>query len=437
MVVDRAAARRGPPDRRLGARGARRRGGGGRGGRGLRGLPLLPAGRGDRSRTWLATGRAPQPRAGGHPARAGATAARPGRRAGPPDAAAERRHHGQGGRGHRVLSLRPVHRPQRGRRRPGALRDPGRGLPRAAGAAATPASRGHDQPVHPRHQARRGRTGAAGGAHRAAGASGRASPSCSCPPPSIPSRPFGYFLAQTLVGTGPIERERMHAYAEKAMREASDGTTWTEPGSRLRGRRAHGSRRRVRRRRGCGPPGTHWTPRSPRRAGRTRWAASSSSSPCRESPTSTRAPSCGRTRSSTRTTGGRSTSTCAAGCWPISTDRRPSTRPGRRSSGSPRATLRLRRAQPELFTDYRSLSATGPAAGHLVAFERSGALTLATRLPVTLTRTGGWRDTARRPRRPGGRRPDRHAAMRARLAWPTCWPPTRSPSWSASRDGRG
>ena len=29
-----------------------------------------------------------------------------------------------------------------------------------------------------------------------------------------------------------------------------------------------------------------------------------------------------------------------------------------------------------------------PAAGHLVAFERSGALTLATRLPVGLTRSG-------------------------------------------------
>ena len=46
---------------------------------------------------------------------------------------------------------------------------------------------------------------------------------------AIPNRAFGYFVAQTLVGTGPIERDRMHAYAEKAMREASDGTTWTAP----------------------------------------------------------------------------------------------------------------------------------------------------------------------------------------------------------------
>jgi (1->4)-alpha-D-glucan 1-alpha-D-glucosylmutase len=46
---------------------------------------------------------------------------------------------------------------------------------------------------------------------------------------AVPNRAFGYFLAQTLVGAGQIERERMHAYAEKAMREAADGTTWTEP----------------------------------------------------------------------------------------------------------------------------------------------------------------------------------------------------------------
>ena len=46
---------------------------------------------------------------------------------------------------------------------------------------------------------------------------------------AVPNPAFGYFLAQTVVGAGPIERERMHAYVEKAMREASDGTTWTAP----------------------------------------------------------------------------------------------------------------------------------------------------------------------------------------------------------------
>jgi (1->4)-alpha-D-glucan 1-alpha-D-glucosylmutase len=63
--------------------------------------------------------------------------------------------------------------------------------------------------------------------------------------------------------------------------------------------------------------------------------------------------------------------------------------------------LRLRRDRPELFQGYRPLTASGPAAEHLVAFDRGagsagapGALTLATRLPSGLERAGGWRDTA-------------------------------------------
>jgi (1->4)-alpha-D-glucan 1-alpha-D-glucosylmutase len=57
-----------------------------------------------------------------------------------------------------------------------------------------------------------------------------------------------------------------------------------------------------------------------------------------------------------------------------------------------RTTLRLRREQPELFTGYRPLSADGPAAGHVVAFARTGVLAVATRLPVGVARTG-WQDT--------------------------------------------
>ncbi|MFC9350810.1 malto-oligosyltrehalose synthase [Arthrobacter sp. NPDC057013] len=61
--------------------------------------------------------------------------------------------------------------------------------------------------------------------------------------------------------------------------------------------------------------------------------------------------------------------------------------------------LRLRRDRPELFTGYRPVLASGPAAAHLLAFDRGtaaapGALTLATRLPYGLEQSGGWRDTA-------------------------------------------
>lgn len=55
--------------------------------------------------------------------------------------------------------------------------------------------------------------------------------------------------------------------------------------------------------------------------------------------------------------------------------------------------LRLRRDRPELFSGYRPVAADGPRSEHLVAFDRGGALALATRLPVGLARAGGWGDT--------------------------------------------
>jgi (1->4)-alpha-D-glucan 1-alpha-D-glucosylmutase len=56
-------------------------------------------------------------------------------------------------------------------------------------------------------------------------------------------------------------------------------------------------------------------------------------------------------------------------------------------------TLRLRRDHPELFTIYRPLHAVGRAAEHALAFDRGGAVAVATRLPVSLRRDGGWGDT--------------------------------------------
>lgn len=61
--------------------------------------------------------------------------------------------------------------------------------------------------------------------------------------------------------------------------------------------------------------------------------------------------------------------------------------------------LRIRRDRPELFQGYSPVTATGPAAEHLLAFRRGtdgapGAFTLATRLPAGLAADGGWRDTA-------------------------------------------
>src|SRR4029077_2472955 len=56
------------------------------------------------------------------------------------------------------------------------------------------------------------------------------------------------------------------------------------------------------------------------------------------------------------------------------------------------AALTLRRDQPHRFTTYHAVHARGPAAGHALAFDRGGAVTVATRLPVGLT-AWGWGDT--------------------------------------------
>ena len=59
-------------------------------------------------------------------------------------------------------------------------------------------------------------------------------------------------------------------------------------------------------------------------------------------------------------------------------------------------TLRLRRARPEWFSGgYAPLTAAGPAADHVVAFNRGGqAITVATRLPAGLRARGGWAQTS-------------------------------------------
>jgi (1->4)-alpha-D-glucan 1-alpha-D-glucosylmutase len=57
-------------------------------------------------------------------------------------------------------------------------------------------------------------------------------------------------------------------------------------------------------------------------------------------------------------------------------------------------TLRLRRQRPELFSRYRPVFGDGRVADHVLAFDRGGVVAVATRLPVGLSRRGGWHDTA-------------------------------------------
>jgi (1->4)-alpha-D-glucan 1-alpha-D-glucosylmutase len=55
--------------------------------------------------------------------------------------------------------------------------------------------------------------------------------------------------------------------------------------------------------------------------------------------------------------------------------------------------LTLRRERSELFTGYTPVTATGATADHVVAYDRGGAITVVTRLPVGLATDGGWGET--------------------------------------------
>jgi (1->4)-alpha-D-glucan 1-alpha-D-glucosylmutase len=67
--------------------------------------------------------------------------------------------------------------------------------------------------------------------------------------------------------------------------------------------------------------------------------------------------------------------------------------PGLAKLAVTRAALTLRRERPELFDDYRPLTPEGPAADHCLAFDRGGAVTVVTRLPRQLADRQGWGET--------------------------------------------
>jgi (1->4)-alpha-D-glucan 1-alpha-D-glucosylmutase len=210
---------------------------------------------------------------------------------------------------------------------------------------------------------------------------------------TIPNRLFGYFLAQTLVGTGPIERARLHAYAEKAMREASDGTTWTSPDASYEAA-VHAAVDAAYDDPRLRPPWDQldqlmtapgWSnslgekliqltmPGVPDVYQGTELWEDSLVDPDNRRPVDFAErlrllESLGDDPPAIDETG-------AAKLWVI------------------RQALRLRRSRPECFSGYRAIEASGPAQHHLIGFDRGGAIALATRLPVGLAAAGGWRRT--------------------------------------------
>ena len=212
----------------------------------------------------------------------------------------------------------------------------------------------------------------------------------------IPDPSFAYLLWQTFIGAGFIDRARMHAYAEKAMREAGTATGWIDPNTAFEGTvhaaidRAYDDDAmrtslqafidRVT------PYG--WSNSLAQKLvqltmpgipdiyqGTVRWDDSL------VDPDNRRPVDIDGTRAMLDE-------------LDASVDAPPIDDTGRAKVWVTSRTLRLRRDWPELFSRYEAVLAHGAAAEHAVAFDRGGAITVATRLPVRLERDGGWRDTA-------------------------------------------
>ncbi|MDT4920688.1 MAG: (1-_4)-alpha-D-glucan 1-alpha-D-glucosylmutase, partial [Pseudonocardiales bacterium] len=211
----------------------------------------------------------------------------------------------------------------------------------------------------------------------------------------LPDEAFGYLLWQTFVGAGFIDRSRMHAYVEKAMREAATSTTWTAPDDEFEGA-VHTVVDRA-----YDDPGVHdaladfvtritpygWSNSLGQKAvqltmpgvpdvyqGTELWD-DSLVDPDNRRPVDFAARHALLDRLDADDDPPPVDATGAAKLWVVS------------------RALRLRRDWPDLFTGYAPLFADGPAAAHAVAFDRGGAITVATRLPVGLERRGGWGDT--------------------------------------------
>ena len=207
--------------------------------------------------------------------------------------------------------------------------------------------------------------------------------------------PFENILWSSVIGAWPASRERLHNYAEKAAREAGTSTTWTAPNEDFE-TRMHAAVDMAFDNPQLAGILTRWVQRT-ERAG---WSNSLSAKLVQ------------------LTAPGVPDVYQGSELWETSLvdpdNRRPVDFDLRRrylaeidagatppidETGAAKLlvvsrTLRLRRDRPELFTRYAKLPAVGSAAPHAIAFDRGGAVTVGTRLPLGLAERGGWGDTA-------------------------------------------
>jgi (1->4)-alpha-D-glucan 1-alpha-D-glucosylmutase len=214
----------------------------------------------------------------------------------------------------------------------------------------------------------------------------------------VPDPSFGSLLWQAVLGAWPASRERLHGYAEKAMREAGDRTTWTDPDAAYEQavhtavdaafdvpevRAVLDALLEV-------VAGPGWSNALSAKAialtvpgvpdvyqGSELWEQSL------VDPDNRRRVDFGVRRELVERV--------LAGERPALTPHVGD--PGHAKLLVTQCTLTLRRNQPHRFTSYTPVTAVGPAADHVLAFDRGGAVTVATRLPVGLA-AQGWGETA-------------------------------------------
>lgn len=215
---------------------------------------------------------------------------------------------------------------------------------------------------------------------------------------AMPDPGFGALLWQAALGAWPISPERLHAYAEKAMREAGDHTTWTETDSRYEA-------------------GVHAAVDALYDDARVQAVWSGLLDDVVDAGWSNALSA----KLIALTIPGVPDVYQGSELWeqslvdpdnrrPVDFEQRARFLEAARCSvtvPAPRGVedagaaklrvvhraLTLRRDRPELFSGYQPVHATGAASDHVVAFDRGGVVAVATRLPVGLAAGGGWQDT--------------------------------------------
>jgi (1->4)-alpha-D-glucan 1-alpha-D-glucosylmutase len=214
----------------------------------------------------------------------------------------------------------------------------------------------------------------------------------------LPDPGFGNLLWQSVVGAWPASRERLHGYAEKAMREAGDLTTWTEPDADYE-RAVHAAVDAAFDDPQVGAvldtvvariAGPGWSNSLSAKLvaltmpgvpdvyqGSELWEQSL------VDPDNRRPVDFGRRRA-------------MLPFAPDANDGRAAEAPdddGLVKLLVTHSALTARLDPARRFTSYRPVPVQGPAAAHALAFDRGSAITVVTRLPVGLEALGGWADT--------------------------------------------